>query len=58
MFYEKGQADGARKHLQWVIDRQQDDAFAALARLRLERPELPLPAMATGRKMVWPAILA
>lgn len=35
VLFESGQADRARKQLQWVIDRGEDDAFVALARLRL-----------------------
>mgnify|MGYP003351055015 FL=1 len=35
VLFEKGQVDGARKQLQWVIDKGSDDAFIALARLRL-----------------------
>jgi len=52
VFYEKGQADAARKHLQWVIDRQQDDAFAALARLRLSAILIDQKALDEARKVL------
>ena len=52
ILYEKGQADGARKHLQWVIDRKQDEAFVALARLRLASMLIQDQALDDARKLL------
>ena len=37
IFVDKGNSAAARRQLQWVIDKGRDEAYQALARLRLEK---------------------
>jgi predicted negative regulator of RcsB-dependent stress response len=52
VMFERGNAAGARKQLQWVIDRGSDEAYIALARLRLSGLLIQDQALDEARKVL------
>lgn len=65
VLYEAGQADAARAALQWLVDKSSDDAYVALARLRLaglaldaKAPEEALKWLETGIPAAFEALAA
>lgn len=52
VLFEQGKGEAARKQLQWVIDHGSDEAFAALARLRLAGILIQDKALDDARKVL------
>jgi predicted negative regulator of RcsB-dependent stress response len=52
VMFERGNAAGARKQLQWVIDHGSDEAYIALARLRLSGLLIQDQALDEARKVL------
>ena len=52
IFFEKDKMDAARKQLQWVIDHGTDDAYIALARLRLAAVLIQTQALDEARQVL------
>jgi predicted negative regulator of RcsB-dependent stress response len=52
VLFERGNTDAARKQLQWVIDHGSDEAYIALARLRLSALLVQEQALDDARKIL------